>query len=106
MIADYYKRKLLNDTPDVSPSEYKIQYWGQPQIKVGGSFKTYSIPEIENCSWEIIGLDESKYQYQTTSNSIQLKILSDYELIGSVFTLKALSNSVEIASLEIEVISL
>lgn len=106
MIADYYKRKHIIDTPEKIPLECKIEYSGQPQIKAGGSFKTYCIPEIEKCSWGIIGLDESKYQTKTTSNSIQIKILSDYLLIGKVFTLKAYVDETEIASIEIEVISL
>lgn len=106
MIADYYKRKHINETPEKTSLEYKIEYSGQPQIKAGGSFKTYCIPEIEKCTWDIIGLDESKYQTTTTSNSIQIKILSDYTLIGKVFTLKAYADGTEIASIEIEVISL
>lgn len=106
MIADYYKRNN-KESADQESSEYTITYSGDPYIKAGGSFKTYTLSSKEECTWEIIGLDKSKYETNIANfNSISIKILSDYSLIGTIFKLEAIVEGKEVASVNIEVISL
>lgn len=106
MIADYYKDKIVNTNPDVS--EYKITYSGKPVIKVGGSYKTFCVPNLDNCVWKISGIDENNYQVISPydSNQIKIKIIKDYNLIGKVITLQAYKQTTLLDSLDIEVISI
>lgn len=106
MIADYYKNKVLDENPE--KVEYEITYSGKPNLKVGGSYKTYSIPNIDFCAWKITGIDTKNYQAITPydSNQIKIKIIKDYNLIGSVFTLAAYKGDTLLDSIDIEVISI
>lgn len=106
MIADYYKNKVLEDSSE--KVEYEITYSGKPNLKVGGSYKTYSIPNIDFCSWKITGIDTKNYQVITPydSNQIKIKIIKDYNLIGNVFTLSAYKGDTLLDAIDIEVISI
>lgn len=106
MIANYFKRNNKEPAEGCEDKEYKIVYSGTPHIKAGGSFKTYELIPSENCTWNIIGIDESKLETKINSNIISIKILSDYSLIGTVFKLNAVIDEEVVASIDIEVISL
>ena len=68
MIADYYKDKVLEENPEIT--KYQISYSGKSQIKAGGSYKTYSVPDIDFCF-----LENSKYSRGQISSyhTIQLQ---------------------------------
>ena len=106
MIADYYKDKVLDEKPETE--KYQISYSGKPQIKAGGSYKTYSIPNIDFCNWKIDNLPEDKYEaiVPYNSNQIKIKIVKDYNLIGTVFQLSAYSQGNLLDSIDIEVITI
>lgn len=106
MIADYYKDKVLDEKPETE--KYQISYSGKSQIKAGGSYKTYSIPNIDFCNWKIDNLPEDKYEAIApyNSNQIKIKIVKDYNLIGTVFQLSAYSQGNLLDSIDIEVISI
>lgn len=106
MIADYYKYKHRQPAEDNESKEYRITYSGDSKIKAGGSYKTYELTPTENCTWNIIGIDESKIETKINSNIISIKIISDYTLIGTIFKLSAVIDNKEVAFTHIEVISI
>lgn len=104
MIADYYKSSIL-------PSEEKetsITYNGKAELKVGGGYKIFSVEGIDDSfEWDISGIPEDKYEYITEGNEIKIKVVNDYNLIGSVITLSLLSEGEQVlSSIEIGVVSL
>lgn len=106
MIADYYKRNNKEPADKYEDKEYEITYSGNPQLKAGGTFKTYTLNTSEDCTWNIVGIDESNLEIKTNFDSISIKVISDYSLIGTVFRLSAVIKNKEVAFLDIEVISL
>lgn len=106
MIADYYKYKHKQPADDNNQKEYTITYSGDSKIKAGGSYKTYELSPAENCTWNIVGIDESKIETKIHSNIISIKISSDYTLIGTIFKLSAVVEEREVAYIHIEVISI
>lgn len=104
MIADYYKSSII-------PSEEKetsITYNGKAELKVGGGYKIFSVEDIDDSfRWDISGVPEDKYEYITEGNEIKIKVVNDYNLIGSVITLSLLSEGEQVlSSIEIGVVSL
>ena len=107
MIADYYKDKVLDEKPETEKISKSLTL-AKPQIKAGGSYKTYSIPNIDFCNWKIDNLPEDKYEaiVPYNSNQIKIKIVKDYNLIGTVFQLSAYSQGNLLDSIDIEVITI
>lgn len=107
MIADYYKSKVLDENPN-NETKYQISYAGKPQVKVGGYYKTYHIPDIDHCSWKIEGINSDKYEIISpfNSNQIKIKVAKDYNLVGTVFQLSAYSNEKLLDKIDVEVISI
>lgn len=107
MIADYYKSPV---TPAETPTDAHIQYTGNAEIKVGGSYKSFSVTDMDgDFSWNIKGIPEDKYEsiISDTNDQIKIKVTKDYELIGSTITLSLLDNKGDtISSVDIGVISL
>lgn len=103
MIADYYKSPL-------NPIEENIiEYSGDAVVKVGGSYKLFSYDSGEVYTWDINGIPDDKYDAVVNSeqNQIKIKIVEDYNLIGSTFTLSLLrDDGVIVSSIEVGVISL
>lgn len=107
MIADYYKSKVLDENPD-NETKYQINYAGKPQVKVGGYYKTYYVPDIDFCTWKIEGITSDKYETISpfNSNQIKIKVIKDYNLVGTVFQLSAYSKSKLLDTIDVEVISI
>lgn len=104
MIADYYESPVIPSTDKTT----FITYNGEAEIKVGGSYKIFSADGIKDSfKWDIVGIPEDKYEYIIEGNEIKIKIVNDYNLIGSIITLSLLSEDEQIlSSIEIGVVSL
>lgn len=108
MIADYYKSNIIPEDNITKPSVH-ISYNGDPAIKVGGTFKTFTVNGISFCDWAITGLSSTDYISEIPSsqlNAIKIKMNKDYSLIGRTFTLEASTGGTLIDSIEVEVVSL
>lgn len=115
MIADYYKSNIEpeENTSDIlDVTHMKIKYSSSATVKVGGSYKIFSI--FSDCSsidhnkvlWTIDGLDESEYNSILSEDKIKIKVAKEYRLIGKVFTLKLFYDNKLMDAIEVEVISL
>lgn len=104
MIADYYK----DSVPTSEEKETSITYNGKAELKVGGGYKIFSVEDIDDSfRWDISGVPEDKYECITEGNEIKIKVVNDYNLIGSVITLSLLSEGEQVlSSIEIGVVSL
>lgn len=125
-IANYFDSELPIETGETAPDtiEFPIIYNGtKPQIKVGGSVKTFTaqIPEesLFDIMWSIIDGDQiyssgtydngtniyGDYTVITTDRTLSLKIAKNYELVGKILKIKAhLANGSE-GEVQIEVIA-
>lgn len=123
LIADYYQSSLppeeeTEDTPSTD-GFMDITYSGtKPQIKCGGSFKSFTCALknndgsiIENFSpvWKVIlpeGRDKD-FEISIDNEKLKIKCLPVYDLIGSVVTIQATDQSTNITnSIEVEVVGL
>ncbi len=112
MIADYYKSNIEPSIPEeiIQPT-IKIKYSNSPVIKVGGSYKIFHFDltnEINTdlISWVVDGLEPNDYTFLQTLTQMKIKADKNYNLIGSVFTLKLLYNGQIADSIQVEVIGL
>lgn len=117
MIADFYASNIQPSLPQTPPDpipEYKIKYSLTPIVKVGGSYKTFSIsPELSELDstveWKVIGLGEEDYTSifeEANPEKFKIKMSKNYELIEKVFTLELHINGVLMDSIEVEVTGL
>lgn len=107
MIAGYYKNQTTQDSNTPEP-EKKITYSGLPFVKVGGSFKTFTLEGAKTCTWKISGIDEKNLiiEIPENSNQIKIKVKLDYTLIGALFSLEAYNDDLLLDSMNVEVRSL
>ena len=124
MWADYLSSEI--EPADVeedifSPVTAKITCSGKPQIKVGGSAKTFTInyydyndellQEYEPGLWRIY-IGETlipnilvDLTYSEDNRKVKVKFLGDDSYIGSILTVKNTSNNIS-ASLDVEIVAL
>lgn len=113
MICDYIvpdepTTPPLPDKSDILSNTYTITHIGQPTIRYGGSAKTFKIESSDtneniDVAWKIQGFFEGLKVTQETSNSIQLKVIDNDELVGTTFMLEAYIDENLCASLTITV---
>ena len=109
MVADYYETPVepLKDKDSVDIIT-QIKYSGQPQVKVGGGYKTFSYEVVDNVyTWRVSGLEENQYTIIQQNNKLKIKVVNDYSLVGSVITLSLLDkDNAVVSTLEVGVVSL
>lgn len=107
MVADYYETpvKPQEDATTVD-NPVDITYSGKPEIKVGGGYKTFSYDADASYTWQISGLETTQYNIIETENKIKIKVVNDYNLIGSIITLSLLQGETIVSTLEVGVVSL
>ena len=120
MIADYWESAVepevfeLEEVPTFSNLE--IVYSGKPAVRAGGGYKKFTLKKrdnetlvdvVDSVEWSVDfeNGDPNKLELLTTENVLKVKCVNDYSLIGSTFTVKAVSKY-DSASLVVEVISL
>lgn len=122
MIADYFKSHITpeptidektGETLPIPTPDFVIKYSTNPVVKVGGSYKIFSIESKNSIEyipdlikWEIIGLNTDEYNTILNIPTIKIKVNKDYSLIGKVFTLKLYYDNILKDSIEIEVVAL
>ena len=107
MVADYYETPVEPQPEDVFiDTPIDISYSGKPEIKVGGGYKTFSYVADNVYTWNISGLETNQYNIIETENKIKIKVVNDYNLIGSIITLSLLQGETIVSTLEVGVVSL
>lgn len=113
MIADYYKSNIIPEDQDdiMSHQHMTIKYSMDPTVKVGGSYKTFSVEsecEIDKdaVTWTVEGLDDEDYSSIVQDGYCKIKINKNYDLIGKVFKLNLFYRQVLKDTAQIEVIGL
>ena len=115
MIADYYKSKIIpqdSESTEFKKEEYKITYSISPTLKVGGSYKTFSIhPKVfdQPTRWEVENFDSQNYTEifdPENPNVLKLKVSKDYSLIGQTFKLNLYIDEKLEDQIDVEVIGL
>lgn len=125
MIADYYNSEILPSTPNYEPmphNTFKVSHNGtKASVKVGGSEKVFTaqLPKDNNFDvmWCIFdGANEyaSSYENQiltfgdytiiTEDRTMKLKIAANYELIGTILTIKAQCADGSYGEIQVEVV--
>lgn len=104
MIADYYS----NPVPPTEEPSTGISYNGQAELKVGGSYKTFTYQGnfTDEMCWHVEGLPEDKICIDEDGNTIKIQVVKDYALIGSTLTLSVYKQDKELTSIQIGVVSL
>ena len=112
MIADYYESNIAPNTPETpDESSVHISFSSKPEVKVGGSYKQFTVPEQVDTiwTWRVIGLDEIGYQtiYEPAKSHVfKIKMPEDYSLVGAVFTIEVYKDEQLVASQKVEVTAL
>ena len=92
---------------------------GKPQLKIGGSAKTFTVKYYDNVGNEILDYNvggwsftidgetvpNTLFNFTSESNKIKVKFLGDDSYIGKILTVTNTSNDV-ISSIDIEIIAL
>lgn len=123
MYADYFKSEITPVEPQKEPTQNihgEITYSGQPQIKVGGSYKKFTLQfykdnellsMMPDNNWEYLidGVDCSNlFLVIPEDNTIKVKFnnaIGDESYIGSVLTLRNITNNIT-TSIDIEIVGL
>lgn len=119
MLANYYDSNVepedscsQNDTPGVADIAYNGT---KPTVKVGGSFKvftaSFSDENVTVDKWFIcdengdISANTSNYTIEYLDKQMKLKVALNYDLIGTVLTVKVIGTDGSTAETRVEVIS-
>lgn len=112
MIADYYESNIAPNTPETpDESSVHISFSSKPEVKVGGSYKRFTVPEQVDTiwTWRVNGLDEIGYQtiYEPAKSHVfKIKMPEDYSLVGTVFIIEVYKDEQLVASQKVEVTAL
>lgn len=125
MIADYYNSQILPSTPSDEPPQkntFNISYNGtKATIKVGGSIKVFTaeLPEDNHFdiiwsvsdgtnkygdSYENYTLTFGDYTMITEDHIMKLRVAANYNLIGTILTIKAQCADGSHGELKVEVV--
>jgi hypothetical protein len=105
MIADYYDSYVEPEMLEVEEiptvSDLEIVYSGKPAVRAGGGYKKFTlkarvddklIDATENVKWDVdFGDNKDKLECSAKDNTFKVKCLNDYSLIGTTFTITAMS---------------
>lgn len=107
--ADYYDSEIAPIPSEQHVDGIKIIYSGKtPTIKVGGSWKKFSVNDI-NAKWSVFdgknsfNTSNDNYEVNIVNGDLKLKVMPNYNLIGNVLTVKV-SSGMGDGEVEIEVV--
>lgn len=118
-IADYWESAVepeILETEEIpTTSDLEITYSNSPAVKAGGGYKKFSLKKrvdgnlvdvTEAVEWAVeFDGNEDKIECSEKDNTIKVKCLNDYSLIGKTFTITA-TTKYGAKSLIVEVTSL
>lgn len=99
-LCDYVK-------PSVK-SNIEIAYMGNPNVRIGGSYKIFTAVSLSPVTWDIIAKNDIKNQLTIvtvpTENKCKIKCNLEESLIGKSFTLQCTDSNGNIASVLVEIV--
>ena len=89
-------------------SDIEIEYMGNPNVRIGGSYKIFTAVSLNPVTWEIIAKNDIKNQLTIvtvpTENKCKIKCNLEESLIGKSFTLQCTDSNGNIASVLVEIV--
>lgn len=99
-LCDYVKPSVQSDI--------EIEYMGNPNVRIGGSYKIFTAVSLNPVTWDIIAENDIKNQLTIatvpTENKCKIKCNLEESLIGKSFTLQCTDSNGNIASVLIEIV--
>lgn len=117
MLADYYSSNITPEASDIETelkSTATITYNGtKPTVKVGGSWKIFtpifSDETVTVSKWTISDENgdisgDTNYTIEPDGEKLKLKVALNYNLIGTVLTIRVVGADDSLAELSVEVV--
>lgn len=124
MIADYHKEAIIptpikpmpeDEEPISTTGEVTISYSGtKPTVKVGGSYKSFtamfSTDGVTVQSWSVsdgrntFSKTTGDYTIEYLNEKLRLKVAQNYDIIGTVLTIKVIGSDGSTAEIQIEIV--
>lgn len=99
-LCDYVKPPVQSDI--------EIEYMGNPNVRIGGSYKIFTAVSLTPVTWDIIAKNDIKNQLIITTipaeNKCKIKCNLEESLIGKSFTLQCTDSNGNIASVLVEIV--
>ena len=99
-LCDYVKPSVKSDI--------EIEYLGNPNVRIGGSYKIFTAVSLNPVTWDIIAENDIKNQLiiatVPTENKCKIKCNLEESLIGKSFTLQCTDSNGNIASVLVEIV--
>ena len=99
-LCDYVKPPVKSDI--------EIEYMGNPNVRIGGSYKIFTAVSLSPVTWDIIAKNDIKNQLTIatvpTENKCKIKCNLKESLIGKSFTLQCTDSNGNIASVLVEIV--
>ena len=99
-LCDYVKSSVKSDI--------EIEYMGNPNVRIGGSYKIFTAVSLNPVTWDIIAKNDIKNQLTIvtvpTENKCKIKCNLEESLIGKSFTLQCTDSNGNITSVLIEIV--
>lgn len=99
-LCDYVKPSVKSDI--------EIEYMGNLNVRIGGSYKIFTAVSLNPVTWDIIAENDIKNQLTIatvpTENKCKIKCNLEESLIGKSFTLQCTDSNGNIASVLIEIV--
>lgn len=99
-LCDYVKPSVKSDI--------EIEYMGNPNVRIGGSYKIFTAVSLNPVTWDIIAKNDIKNQLTIATvpaeNKCKIKCNLEESLIGKSFTLQCTDSNGNIASVLIEIV--
>lgn len=99
-LCDYVKPSVKSDI--------EIEYMGNPNVRIGGSYKIFTAVSLNPVTWDIIVKNDIKNQLTIATvpaeNKCKIKCNLEESLIGKSFTLQCTDSNGNIASVLIEIV--
>ena len=99
-LCDYVKPPVKSDI--------EIEYMGNPNVRIGGSYKIFTAVSLNPVAWDIIAKNDIKNQLTIvtvpTENKCKIKCNLEESLIGKSFTLQCTDNNGNIATVLVEIV--
>ena len=99
-LCDYVKSSVKSDI--------EIEYMGNPNVRIGGSYKIFTAVSLSPVTWDIIAKNDIKNQLTIvtvpTENKCKIKCNLEESLIGKSFTLQCTDGNGNSASVLVEIV--
>ena len=99
-LCDYVKPSVKSDI--------EITYVGNPSIRVGGTYKTFTANTNDTVTWDVVATNDLKNSLTITpvvgENKCKIKCKQDNILIGQSFKLKCIDSNGNVGELLIDVV--